>query len=433
MNFVDMQVAMEAIGFQGPEVANKLAAYLTDIMQERTGKEADASKARKDMIKYLKDTTGMKLDIIFDTDMAPCTLPFHINPDTILGYKTLKDFYVEESNATMKRLKEVKNRSHIDLDKGRVSGIFSEYETPIYMGYYALRSLRMTPREIAAILAHEVGHCLVAYEMAFRTVRTNQILAAASKAAAGGDKGQYEYVLKTAEEVLDLKSGMFDEIKETKDQKTVMTVIMGKAERKTHDDSLMGNTTYDITTFEALADNYAARLGLGKELVTGLEKLYREFGAAEFSSVARIAATMLDIYSVVSIIGSVIAMGSNPIMGALYLGLNMLGLYARLDGRDHNNVYDKLTIRFKRVKEQIIQYLKDKSLPAADVKRSLESVAHIEKTIAQISEYKGFLPAIFNMVDPASRAVNSARDIQQNLEAMVANDMYLKAAALRTM
>lgn len=433
MNFVDMQVAMEAIGFQGPEVANKLAAYLTDIMQERTGKEADASKARKDMIKYLKDTTGMKLDIIFDTDMAPCTLPFHINPDTILGYKTLKDFYVEESNATMKRLKEVKNRSHIDLDKGRVSGIFSEYETPIYMGYYALRSLRMTPREIAAILAHEVGHCLVAYEMAFRTVRTNQILAAASKAAAGGDKGQYEYVLKTAEEVLDLKSGMFDEIKETKDQKTVMTVIMGKAERKTHDDSLMGNTTYDITTFEALADNYAARLGLGKELVTGLEKLYREFGAAEFSFRARIAATMLDIYSVVSMIGAVIAMGSNPIMGALYLGLNMWGLYARLDGRDHNNVYDKLTIRFKRVKEQIIQYLKDKSLPAADVKRSLESVAHIEKTIAQISEYKGFLPAIFNMVDPASRAVNSARDIQQNLEAMVANDMYLKAAALRTM
>lgn len=433
MNFVDMQVAMEAIGFQGPEVANKLAAYLTDIMQERTGKEADASKARKDMIKYLKDTTGMKLDIIFDTDMAPCTLPFHINPDTILGYKTLKDFYVEESNATMKRLKEVKNRSHIDLDKGRVSGIFSEYETPIYMGYYALRSLRMTPREIAAILAHEVGHCLVAYEMAFRTVRTNQILAAASKAAAGGDKGQYEYVLKTAEEVLDLKSGMFDEIKETKDQKTVMTVIMGKAERKTHDDSLMGNTTYDITTFEALADNYAARLGLGKELVTGLEKLYREFGAAEFSSGARIATTMLDIYSVVSMIGAVIIMGSNPIMGALYLGLNMWGLYARLDGRDHNNVYDKLTIRFKRVKEQIIQYLKDKSLPAADVKRSLESVAHIEKTIAQISEYKGFLPAIFNMVDPASRAVNSARDIQQNLEAMVANDMYLKAAALRTM
>ncbi len=433
MNFVDMQVAMEAIGFQGPEVANKLAAYITDIMQERTGKEADASKARKDMIKYLKDTTGMKLDIIFDTDMAPCTLPFHINPDTILGYKTLKDFYVEESNATMKRLKEVKNRSHIDLDKGRVSGIFSEYETPIYMGYYALRSLRMTPREIAAILAHEVGHCLVAYEMAFRTVRTNQILAAASKAAAGGDKGQYEYVLKTAEEVLDLKSGMFDEIKETKDQKTVMTVIMGKAERKTHDDSLMGNTTYDITTFEALADNYAARLGLGKELVTGLEKLYRKFGAAEFSSGARIAVTMLDIYSVIAIIGSVIAMGSNPIMGALYLGFNMLGLYARLDGRDHNNVYDKLTIRFKRVKEQIIQYLKDKSLPAADVKRSLESVAHIEKTIAQISEYKGFLPAIFNMVDPASRAVNSARDIQQNLEAMVANDMYLKAAALRTM
>jgi hypothetical protein len=433
MNFVDMHVAMEAIGFQSPDVANKLVAYVEEIMQERTGKEADACKARKDMIKYLKDLTGMKLDIIFDTDMAPCTLPFHINPDSILGYKSIKDFYVEESAATLKRLKEIKSRSFIDLDKGKVGGIFSEYETPIYLGYYPLRSLRLTAREIVAILAHEVGHCLVAYELAFRVVRTNQILTAASKAAAGGDKGQYEYVLKTAEDVLDLKSGVFDEIKETTDQKTVMTVILGKAERKTHDESLMGNTTYDITTFEALADNYAARLGLGKELVTGLEKLYREFGAAEFSTGARIAATMMDVYSIVSMIGAVFLMASNPVVSALYLGLNVLGLYARLDGRDHNNVYDKLSVRFKRVKEQIIQYTKDRNLPSAEVKRCLESVAHIEKTIAQISEYKGFLPAIFNLIDPASRAVNSARDIQKNLESMVANDMYLKAAALRTM
>lgn len=433
MNFVDMHLAMEAIGFQGPDTANKIVAYVEDIMKERNGKDADGSKARKDLIKYLKDVTGMKLDIIFDTYMSPGTIPLHINPDTILGYKTMKDFYLEEASATMKRLVDIKNKSSIDLKTGKVSGIFSEYETPVYMGFYAIRSLRLSAREIAAVLCHEIGHCLVAYEMAFRTIRTNQILSAASKAAAGGDQGEYEYVLKSAEEVLDLKTGVFDEIKNTKDQKTIMTVVIGKAERKTHDESLMGNTTYDITTFEALADNYAARLGLGKELVTSLEKIHRFYGATEYSVAARIAVTIIDIYSVVGFTIGAFVLTTNPVLGAFVLGIKMLTLYARLDGRDHNNVYDKLSIRFKRVKEQIIQYLKDEKLDAAEVKRCMESIRHIEKSIEQISEYKGFMPAIFNMIDPASRAVVSARDIQKNLEALVANDMYLKAAALRTM
>ena len=71
------------------------------------------------------------------------------------------------------------------MKNAKVGGIFSEYETPIYMGYYFLRSLRFSAREILAILAHEIGHCFVAYEMAFRTIRTNQVLSAAAKAAAG--------------------------------------------------------------------------------------------------------------------------------------------------------------------------------------------------------------------------------------------------------
>lgn len=431
MNLVN--ISMEAIGFQTPEKAQKLIGYIKEIMQERTGKDADACKAHKEMTKFLKDTTGMKLAVTFDTDMAPCTLPFHINPDTILGYKTLKDFYVEEAAATMKRLQEVKSKSFIDLKNAKVGGIFSEYETPIYMGYYAIRSLRLSAEEIAAVLAHEIGHCFVAYEMAFRTIRTNQILAAATKAAAGGDQGEYEYVLKTSEDVLNLKGGVFDELKETKDQKTIMTVILGKAERKTHDESLMGNTTYDVTTFEAMADNFAARLGLGKPLVTGLEKVYRYFGSTEYSTMARVGATIMDIYQVMGIIGGVIALASNPVTGGFYLGMNLVILYSRLDGRDHNNVYDKLSVRFKRIKEQMVQYLKDTKLPSAEVTKTLDAIAVVEKSISEVSEYKGFLPAIFNLIDPASRSVNNARDVQKKLETLVANDMYLKAAMLRTL
>lgn len=430
-----LNFGLEAIAFQSPEFANKMTSLMESILAMRSGKVADNSDEAKNLIKLVRDTTGMKVDIIFDTEYAPCTLPFHINPDSILGHTSLKDFYLEDSEATMKRIKAVKGSSYIDLKNAKVSGIFSEINVPIYMGYYTLRGCKLTAKEIVAILAHEIGHNFVAYEMAFRTARTNQVLSAISKAQGGGDKDVYKYVLKTTEEVYDLKTGVLQELVDVKDQQTSLVVVLGQIEADTHNKSITGNTTYDTTTFEAMSDNYAARLGLGRELVSGLEKLYKTMGSAEFSQKTRIILTVIDTITVTQLILATrtLLIGSNPVMASLVIVLTAFSLWMRLDGRDHNNVYDKLTVRFKRIKEQVITYLKDNKLPTKDVKIALQSIENMEKTIAEISEYKGYLPAIFNMLDPASIKVNNAINIQKKLESIAANDLYIKAAQLRTL
>lgn len=430
-----LNIGLEAIAFQSEEFATKMTSLIEKVMEVRSGKAADDSDAAKNLNKLVRNTTGIKVDIIFNTDYPPCTLPFHINPDTILGHSSLKDFYVEDSVNTLKRLKNVKESSYIDLKNAKVSGIFSEIDVPIYMGFDQMRGFKLTAKEIAAILAHEIGHCFVAYEMAFRSVRTNQVLSAISKAHADGDKDSYKYVLKTTEEVYDLKTGILQELVETKSKETTLVVVLGQIENKNKEQSLMGNTTYDITTFEAMADNFAARLGLGRELVSGLEKLYKTYGAAEFSQSMRILITVFDTLTVASIVGSVAVLtgGGNVVMAGFYLTLNIFSIWSRLDGRDHNNVYDKLSVRFKRIKEQITIYLKDNKLPAKDVKIALQSLANIEKTISEVSEYKGYLPAIFNLIDPASIKVNRAIDIQKKLESIAGNELYIKAAQLRTL
>lgn len=422
----------EAIEFQSPEFANKMTALMEKILEERSGKTADNSKAAKDLNKLVKDTTGLNVNIVFDTDYPPCTTPFHLNPDAVLGHSSLKEFYIEDFEKTAQRLQKVKGSSTIDLQKAKVTGIFSEPSVPIFMGYMSMMGMKLTAREVVAILAHEIGHCFTAMELAFRTARTNQILSAISKAHASGDKGKYQYVLKISEDVMNLKTGVLDEALETKDGITALTITMGEIEKQNHKDSIMGNTTYDVSSFEALSDNFAARLGLGKELATGLEKIYRKYGGSEYSLKTRIVMTIIDIFTLKSIILLPFIMTSG-VFGFFYSIMFISGIYARLDGRDSNNVYDKLTTRYKRVKEQIITYIKDVKLPPKDAQRAIESIEHIDKMMAEVSEYKGLVPIIFNLIDPASRASLKAKDVQGKLEMLAANDLYVKAAKIRTL
>lgn len=422
----------EAIEFQSPEFANKMTALMEKILEERSGKTADNSKAAKDLNKLVKDTTGLNVNIVFDTDYPPCTIPFHLNPDAVLGHSSLKEFYIEDFEKTAQRLQKVKGSSTIDLQKAKVTGIFSEPSVPIFMGYMSMMGMKLTAREVVAILAHEIGHCFTAMELAFRTARTNQILSAISKAHASGDKGKYQYVLKISEDVMNLKTGVLDEALETKDGITALTITMGEIEKQNHKDSIMGNTTYDVSSFEALSDNFAARLGLGKELATGLEKIYRAYGAMEYNLKARIIITIFDYFTLNTILFLPLIM-TGGIFSAFFGITFILQIYSRLDGRDHNNVYDKLTTRYKRVKEQIITYIKDVKLPPKDAQRAIESIEHIDKMMAEVSEYKGFIPIIFNLIDPASRASLKAKDVQGKLEMLAANDLYVKAAKIRTL
>ena len=433
MKFINF--GLEAIAFQSPEFANKMEYLISKVMGERKAQDAQNCSYNKELIKLIKDTTGFEFKIIFNTTYYPCTLPFHINPDSILGYATLKQYYAETSEETLKRLLKVKQTASIDLKNARVTGFFTEYEVPIYMNFNFLRKHKFSNREIVAILAHEIGHTFTSCEYAFRTVRTNQILSSVAKTHAGGDKDEYKYALKVTEEIFNLKTGILDDLVEVKNQEVVLTAVIGTIEKNTYEQSIMGNTTYDITTFEAMSDNYATRLGLGRELVTGLEKILIATGAPEYSQDLRRTIFYIDCFCLLNIILGVVAaiQGWPVILSGYYIFMGVLLVWGRLKGRDHRNIYDDVKVRYKRIKEQLIHYLKNVELPKEDIQRTLESLKIIEKAIDQVSERKSFMEFLFSYLDPATIRFFSHVEIQKKLETLAANELYVKAAQLRTL
>lgn len=429
MNFLNVNgvIGLEAIDFQSSEVADQVTKMFEDILKCKSGKEADASKAHKDLVAFMEKKTGLKIDLKLNTPYPPCMMPIHVNPSSILGDSDFKDYYTKDANKVIKKLEE-NEKTFVDLKNAKVGGAFSTVPTQIYMGFRQLKDLNLTAREVAAVFMHEVGHAFVAYELAFNTIQTNQILLALHKSLVAKDQKLFEYSLKLTEKRLGPSSGVYNELKEETDTTVVTTVVMAKIQEKRV--SELGTAAYDKTTYEALADNFATRMGLGRELVTSLEKIHRLYGSPEYSGETRF------IYNMIQITVASYFMLLGAAMGSVFLmivgaPLFFLITWSVSDGAEDQNVYDKLKIRYKRVREQLISRLKVKSLAPDLVKNILEDLKVLDKIIEQAGEFNSILNVVGNIIYPSNWILSSRKNTQRRLEELAANDLFIKAAQLR--
>ena len=429
LNINKMSLGLEAIDFQSPEFADTITNYIDGLMKSKNGKEADKSDDFKNLVKALETKTGMKLNLTFNTEYPPCMMPVHINPNSILGDDFFKDYYSKDGNKIVKDLEKL-NTGVIDLKNGKVSGIFSSVPVEIYMGFNCLKDTSLTSREIAAVLMHEVGHALVGFELTFNTIKTNQLLLAAHKAMVNNDQSQFEYVLKTAERHVGENSGVYTELKDEKDGKVVTVVLLAKFTEKIK--SELGSEAYDFTTYEALADNYATRMGLGRDLVTGLESIMRAYGAPEYNSSTRIAINFSQTMSIVVMMcfGMLFTPVGSIILGALFF---MLITWNSSTGSQSSNTYDILTVRYKRIREQLITYLKRRKIDPAESKKTIADIMLIDKIISETKDYTTMYGLIGNIMYPSNWGLAQKKNAQRKLEELASNDLYLKAAQLKGM
>ena len=101
------------------------------------------------------------------------------------------------------------------------------------------------------------------------------------------------------------------------------------------------------------------------------------------------------------------------------------------DGAKYQNVYDKLKIRYKRVREQLISRLKVKSLAPELVKNILEDLKVLDKIIDQTGEFSSILNVVGNIIYPSNWVLSSRKNAQRLLEELASNDLFIKAAQLR--
>lgn len=419
----------ESIAFQNDGFRTALMGVFAKYRHDNNVK--DRTELELELAKTIKFYTNINYDILIG-DYSMSTEPPMIDKNNImfegygfeemaLGKRTLQDIRSSVSKSVSGLL---------DPARARVSGYFSTMAPIRQMLNQGMifnnvptdgKGGRMswTDGELAGVVLHEVGHVWAYLEMLIHLRTTNQILAGITRELAGTtDYSKREVIIREAGQMLDVDIEPVEMA--TKANGTVYTLFVTSLARKNK--SQVGGG-YDINSFEALADQFAARHGAGRDMVTGLHKMSEgsidRRGNVEYFFVELMKVT----YGVLGIAAAS--------MGMLASSLVMFTLAASFIMVDsHNEWYDKTGYRFKRIRNQLVEMLKDKDLDKKDAERIREDIDVIDNVTAHYKDHVQFVGLIFDYLIPSG--IGKRKDIafQQSLEEMSSTRLFYLASKL---
>lgn len=320
----------------------------------------------------------------------------------------------EEGYAVVRRNKHP--IGYVDQD-GIFNGFFRKLPCEIGLSWDMLTptgDIRHTPEEVAATLFHEIGHIVVALRMLDHTARINQVLNAAHTAMMDiGDTKRRVVFLQELEKEEGIEIPDLEYVARENKKELTTTVLLGASIRAFRNE--IGDDCYNLRGFESLADHYATQHGLGYHLATGLDKLHTG-SAAKYKSAGQ--ATMVVLEGIFAIYASVMSIGLLPL-------LIIAGLV-----NPSEKIYDDPKDRMARTRRQLIEHLKS----AKDKDERNKLIKQIDELAVMMEEYhnkRGVLEAIFETVSPKGREVKKARDLNQVLEKLASNELFVAADRLK--
>lgn len=305
----------------------------------------------------------------------------------------------------------------VDLKRGRVAGVFANIPIRIYITIDLLRDSynRFTASEVAAILLHEIGHVFTYFEFIVMTLTTNHALEAVSRALLSTHDKEYKVrIVKEASKQLNAPLDDPEALAESTNATVIHTVILESKLRGMR--SSLGSDIYDQRSWEYLADQYATRHGAGRELATALDKISRIYG--DPSVLPSTLHVIIEAYKVVVFIGMSLTLFLLPVV--ILLMINPLV-----------GDYDRHGERLTRIRQQLVEALKNRRLSKIYRDQLLEDIKAIDQLLAKVKDKSTLLEAIWKYLVPAGRKQWKQTVIQKELEELAANDLFVAAARLQ--
>ncbi len=428
--------AMEHIDTQTDDFSKVLEGLVSRLLEEIKnnnlyGKNLDGSQHVAAIEKLIFNRIGLKVNIYTAKYMA-CILPYYANRNHIF----LSDFWRGEINIVeqSKLLRQQEGQTgSVNLQRAKLSGIFSEYINPLYMNFGDLvQRGGLNSAEITGILLHELGHGFNACYYADRTDRVNQVMRSIQQRVADRQgSGDLEYVYKELSKVT--PSVKKEEVDKFLNGNRVVAglvwfkVIVGMVKNQ------MQNDRYNDTAFEELSDSFAGRFGYARPLATGLDKL-SQYSIEKHPSAIKLT-YLIEILKIIVISAITAASLINPatfITGATMAALSLFFTY--IEGEDFQDyTYDKLKDRYIRLRRDIVEQLKDRSLKTDQVKEMLESVYTLDDIIKNTGEHRSLLNRFSNLIFSSNREALASIEAQKLLESLASNDLFVASAEIRTL
>lgn len=422
----------EAIAFQDTSFLEQLA----DIFAaHRSDPEVDQDELGTKLEVAIKKRMGLNIDIVFSDFGFYCMMPELDRNNPLM--KDYFDQHLQSSKASISAIRKAGDKTlkaSVDLQAARVYGWFADM-APVEIGispneiFNTGHKFEMSPKELAASLLHELGHLFVFLEFFVRTRTTNQILAAAVRELdETTDFEKRSLVIHEAGTALGVKLDLDADELSNKKTETIYTVMISSYKRAIVSQNPLAG--YDITTAEALADQFSQRFGAGVYLVTTLDKLFRQYGSIGSRSTA--AYVVMESVKVLIGVGGFLATIAGIVPAFLVIYGMYLPLWAMIMSDSYDPRYDKPGARFKRIRDQIVAQLKDTKLPRQVQLKLQGDLKTIDDIVERTKDHVQLLGLVYDYLSPSGISKRKSIEFQQGLETMSNNNLFAAASKLRT-
>jgi len=411
-------ICKESISFQPDKLFKLLIKDIENLKDLNNLKDEDFYKS-KELLKIagtIKDETGIYVEL-YSSEKPSVDVPA-LSAKNVLNrnndFISLIDSDKEED--TKKLLYELKKpviEGTVNLSKSKVTGDFCKIKNMIGMPRRILQSSGIyTPNLAAAVILHELGHVFVFMEFLSRTVSTNQVLAAVTRSLDKRDIGLKRNMLLTvAADTLNMSKEKRDILFKAENSQTATVIMIDAASEKCR--SELGKSVYDNNSFEFLADQFAAKHGAGRDLVIAMDDVEKS---------GSYLAINLTVSS--AVLASILYL--SPLSPALWLTVIASCFSVGVD------LYDTPKDRFERIKHTLIDRLKDKSLSKEIIQNLQQQIIDIENIISNYTDNRNVIELLAYYIRPSYRDAQKYEKLQKQLEKLANNDLFAKAALLKT-
>lgn len=432
-------LSLEMIDFQNDSFGSDIELIVSKIKEDiddgllTKNEQIEKSKHLKDLSSLIEKRLGLKTKFIVNSGVIAGVLPFYSNKNHIFIHKMYRgEFTIKEQEEILKESNNKKG--YVDSAKAKVGGIYGDYVNRVYINFKNLFALRLSTSEITAIILHELGHAFYVCEYADRLESNNQVLANVARQL-HNDKAD-KNMTHIFKELKSINDKVTEEDVDTLVNGTRIVaglrwfkIVIGSVDQQ------LNQGKYDETSFEQLADNFASRFKYGRSLITSLDKLSTVYEDIEKSeSTRRYLMTMesMCLTFIAMLMGTLVygfIMFIPFVIGALMFSITLV-----LAGEKNiDYTYDSLRVRYKRIRNEMVELLKSDDLESKEIKTILESIRISDRTIEETGKYKSIFNMLANFLVPSNRKAKNSIAEQQVLEELAFNDLFIKSAELKTL
>jgi hypothetical protein len=323
----------------------------------------------------------------------------------------------------------------VDRQHAKIIGLPKEYTIFLVADFYGLiNDLKLESKELVAVLLHEVGHAFTHIEYSYRTITNTSVLIDTIRENIEVKNMSYKESL-----ILSYKDIEGKDLSSLKG-KSEVTVTLNVLERFVKEHKGFNASMYGTIDSEQLADQFSGRFGLGVELITSLDKIYKHYGNYYLSEEFLASMTSYWLFAFLyGLIGTasigaatIIGIAAIFFLGAIIIFSSIIDSIITIGGMNKEKIYDDKKQRLKRIRNEMVRMIRSSKLDKDMVKSILSQLDDIDKTINFLPEHDGnFLDKFMRSFTGAGKRLVELEKLEQMTEGLMENNLYIASAKLK--